>query len=382
MALFCPFAPAQEYPTPAPDAYEIQKTLEENRIKPQTEEFRRTTEELRKHVMKLRELVVRFGVSETPDNDLRISSEFLELLDSGFVKHRNMMAAALKEYRQGSSEKKKIGEMLARFVTREVEDDRYEGILDIAHALAQDGYPDPDLGRQTCMTALATNRFDIVRLYIEDLIAESNASETFASLRDDLPRLETDWNEELKYREEDAKGEPLPRVSLKTTKGTIEVELFENHAPETVANFIHLVERGFYDDLIFHRVIPHFAAQTGCPLGDGTGDDGYQIYGEGSKPNARKFFRGTLAMALAGEDPNSASTQFFVTFFPSPELSGTFTAFGRVTKGIEILGNLAKIDPDSEEEEKKDEEPQMPDEILEAKVLSKRSHDYTPNKVR
>ena len=126
-------------------------------------------------------------------------------------------------------------------------------------------------------------------------------------------------------------------------------------------------------------------AQTGCQIGDGTGGPGYTIYSEANKPTARKFYRGTLGLALAqapdGGDPipNSGGSQFFIAFLPVTELNNTYTAFGRVTKGIEVLANIAKINPEEKEDKSKPKLP--PEEVIEIEVLSKRDHEYIPRKV-
>ncbi|RMF38924.1 MAG: peptidylprolyl isomerase [Planctomycetota bacterium] len=171
----------------------------------------------------------------------------------------------------------------------------------------------------------------------------------------------------------------MPRALLRTTKGDIEVELFENQAPETVANFIYLAESGFYDHHLFHRVIQHFMAQTGDPNGDGTGGPGYSIYDEAGRPDHRKFFRGSLGMAMTAQ-PNSGGSQFFITFLPTFDLNGQYTVFGRVTRGIEVLSNLRRVDPDAKD--KKEEDKDVPlDELIEVIILSKRNHEYLPHKV-
>ncbi|HBE70524.1 MAG TPA: hypothetical protein DDW52_20455 [Planctomycetaceae bacterium] len=189
------------------------------------------------------------------------------------------------------------------------------------------------------------------------------------------------WEREKQLRQEDAAGPPLPVVEITTTKGVFEIELFENQAPNTVANFIALVESGFYDGRKFHRVIDHYAAQTGCPNDDGSGDGGFVIPSERDATNARDFFRGTLGMALANDIRDSASTQFFIAFSPTPELDENYTAFGRVIRGDFILGNLARINPD-DKDSKKGESKAIPDEIISVKVLSKRSSsNYTPERI-
>ncbi|MDO4576333.1 MAG: peptidylprolyl isomerase [Planctomycetia bacterium] len=162
----------------------------------------------------------------------------------------------------------------------------------------------------------------------------------------------------------------MPRVLVRTTAGDLELELFENEAPNTVANFIALVEKGFYDGLTFHRVLPGFMAQGGDPKGDGTGGPGYAIPCETDTPNARKHFRGTLSMAHAGKD--TGGSQFFITFVPTQSLDGKHTAFGRVVRGMSTLTKIQRIDP---------ERPYpgiVPTKIVEMKVLRKRDHAYTP----
>ena len=117
------------------------------------------------------------------------------------------------------------------------------------------------------------------------------------------------WEKEQKIRQAEAKADDLPRVLLKTNQGDIELELFENEAPNSTANFITLVEKGFYNGLKFHRVLPGFMAQGGDPKGDGSGGPGYSIAAEFTKPEHRLHFRGSLAMARTA-DPDSPARNF------------------------------------------------------------------------
>ena len=124
--------------------------------------------------------------------------------------------------------------------------------------------------------------------------------------------------------------------------GVMKGELYEDIAPETVANFEKLANEKFYDGLIFHRVIPGFMIQGGCPTGNGMGGPGYTIKGEfnanGFK-NDLKHERGVLSMARA-MDPNSAGSQFFIMTTTSPHLDGQYAAFGRVTEGMEVADRI------------------------------------------
>jgi cyclophilin family peptidyl-prolyl cis-trans isomerase len=130
---------------------------------------------------------------------------------------------------------------------------------------------------------------------------------------------------------------------LHTSEGDVEVELFPDDAPKTVENFTKLAADGFYDGLIFHRVIPDFMVQGGCPLGTGTGGPGYQFEDE---VNEHKVERGALAMANAG--PNTNGSQFFiVTAEATPWLDGKHTVFGKVTSGQDVVDRISTAPRDA-----------------------------------
>ena len=131
---------------------------------------------------------------------------------------------------------------------------------------------------------------------------------------------------------------------IHTDKGDVRVELFAKEAPQTVNNFVFLARDGFYNGLTFHRVIPGFVAQAGDPEGTGRGGPGYTIPDEQS---GSPFEAGTLGMAKRGDQPNSAGSQFFITFTDQPQLNDEFTAFGQVVEGIDILNALTPRDPTS-----------------------------------
>ena len=124
--------------------------------------------------------------------------------------------------------------------------------------------------------------------------------------------------------------------------GVMKLELYPDVAPISVNNFISLVKKGFYDGLTFHRVIPGFMIQGGCPDGNGTGGPGYTIKGEFTMNNVKNDLshtRGVLSMARA-MDPNSAGSQFFIMTSTSPHLDGDYAGFGRVTEGMETADSI------------------------------------------
>ena len=137
-----------------------------------------------------------------------------------------------------------------------------------------------------------------------------------------------------------------PIVTMTMENGDVmKVELYPDIAPNTVNNFISLVEKGFYDGLIFHRVIPGFMIQGGCPDGTGMGGPGYSIRGEFSQngfPNGLKHEPGVISMARAMH-PNSAGSQFFLMHETSPHLDGAYAAFGKITEGLEVVDKIANV---------------------------------------
>ncbi len=141
----------------------------------------------------------------------------------------------------------------------------------------------------------------------------------------------------------------MKKVTIKMKDGGVMTgELYEDIAPETVANFEKLAGEGFYDGLIFHRVIPGFMIQGGCPQGTGMGGPGYTIKGEFSSngfPNDLKHTAGVLSMARA-MDPNSGGSQFFVMVADAPHLDGDYAAFGKITEGMEVAQDIVMRERD------------------------------------
>src|SRR5919206_354654 len=142
----------------------------------------------------------------------------------------------------------------------------------------------------------------------------------------------------------------MTNATMKTNKGTIELELFDEDAPKTVGNFVKLAGEGFYDGVIFHRVIRDFMIQGGDPTGTGTGGPGYTFEDE---INDHKVVRGAIAMANAG--PNTNGSQFFiVTTDAAPWLDGKHTVFGRVTGGMDVVDAISATATDPRDRPRED----------------------------
>jgi peptidyl-prolyl cis-trans isomerase B (cyclophilin B) len=140
----------------------------------------------------------------------------------------------------------------------------------------------------------------------------------------------------------DRKGVIKMQAILELEKGSsLTIEFFEKDAPKTVENFVSLSEKGFYDGLNFHRVIPGFVAQGGCPNGTGSGGPGYTIKCE-VDANPNKHLRGSLSMAHAGRD--TGGSQFFICFVDLPHLDGNHTVFGKVVSDLNVLDQIKQGD--------------------------------------
>ncbi len=131
------------------------------------------------------------------------------------------------------------------------------------------------------------------------------------------------------------------RISMDTNRGTIEIELYPQHAPKTVNNFVFLARQGYYDGVKFHRVISNFVIQGGDPTGTGRGGPGYKFEDE-TKGNPLIHETGMLSMANAG--PNTNGSQFFITHSPQPHLDGKHTVFGKVVNGIDVVNAIRQGD--------------------------------------
>ncbi len=184
------------------------------------------------------------------------------------------------------------------------------------------------------------------------------------------------YQQELMIRRLESETDDLPRVLLVTTEGDILIELFENHAPNTVANFIHLIrDQKFYDGKLFHLVKPGEYAMSGSPNGDGMGDAGYRIPCECDSEKIRSHFRGTLSMMAPEKD--RGGSQFFITQQPNPHTyDGKYTAFGRVIEGMDVVLKLKNVDLTGRLASSA-----AVSKITRAEVIRARSHTYVPEKV-
>jgi cyclophilin family peptidyl-prolyl cis-trans isomerase len=295
-----------------------------------------------------------------------IEKQYNDVAARGEKLAERLKAATIDAY-VANPDDKEVAQLLTRIAFTALRDDRYEEADRLARVGNEHKPTDQQFARMAATAAFALHKFaDVEPLITKAADGRPLPKEVQQIVADAQPYVAL-WKQEQKIRAAEAKADDLPRVKLETSKGDITIELFENEAPNTVANFVSLVEKGFYNGVPFHRVLPNFMAQGGDPTGTGTGGPGYNIKDEQRLPNARKHFRGVLSMANTGQ-PNSGGSQFFLTFVPTSFLDGRHAVFGRVIEGMDVAAGIKRRDPDNPVGQ--------PDKIIKAEVLRDRGHEY------
>jgi cyclophilin family peptidyl-prolyl cis-trans isomerase len=331
----------------------------------------------------LRDLQNKYKLAK-PEERKAIENDFNNKVAQAQALLPKLTAAGEAAYVVDPAKQQPIGDFLGAMALQQLQRDSYEEAFRLAKLLIDHKHPNKELFRIGGRAAFEISDYDQAEKLLT-LAKENNMIEVESQLKE-IPKEREYWEKELAIRQAEDKPDDdpmaLPRVLIKTNKGDIVVELFENEAPNTVANFISLVEAKKYDNTVFHRVLPGFMAQGGDPQGDGTGGPGYTIPCECYQDNFRRHFRGSLSMAHAGRD--TGGSQFFLTFRPTRHLDRHkdpttdketgHTVFGRVIEGLEVLAELQRRDP-------QEPNPPKPDKIISATVLRKRNHEYKPIKV-
>ena len=219
------------------------------------------------------------------------------------------------------------------------------------------------------------NDFDTAEIELKKA-AKATPERVGQRVIEDLKRVQEIWQQESEQRKQDAENEN-PRVQIEMDCGTMVVELFEDQVPNTVANFINLVEDGFYNGLLFYQVNPKDVAITGSPSNDGQGGPGYFTKTEAGVENARHHFTGVLSMLANPDGQATHGSRFLITKQPHLEYDGRITPFGRIVEGLE---NLYKINVINLAAARTIEDGTRPTQIIRMTVLRKRDHEYIAEK--
>lgn len=373
-------ATASEAPLPAiaPDAGEVP----ESDTSPLAQAYRVQLAELKKQMKNLRRKIVEHHTDLSADRDSKLQ-EWQKVSQAAREASQQFRKAAIDLYRSDPQRYSTVGDLLFGMLKEECEADRFEGMNEVGKVLVEQKYTNPDLDGIAGLAAFGEHDFEFSEQCLRRAIQTGVDTAVPPQVLQSIEQLKEDWKKELELRAAEARADDLPRVRISTTKGVIVLELFEDDAPETVANFLYLAKNGFYDGRPIFRVLKHFVAQTGCERGDGSGSAGYTVRGEMKSPRARKHFRGSVAVAL-GSDPvtqatdyDSGSAQFFFDLLASPPMNGEYCVFGRVIEGMEVLGELTKIDLSSKDA-KEEYAGVNPDSMVRVEIVRQRNSSYIP----
>lgn len=317
------------------------------------------------------------------DESAQSMDRFYQLRDRGRGELNDVFKAAEAFFVERRDEFNSVS-LLATVIDHRRSSSYYEDSFEAAKLLIEVGVNMPFLEQMAGRAAFVEGKFDEV-LPIYQRYVESNGTEQLedvdkqiVGVLDFFPQW---WEEELKARAADEAAGDLPRIRLETTSGPVVLELFEDQAPNTVANFIQLVESGLYDETEFYQVIDDLLALGGDPTGDGSGTSGQFIPDEHDRPDRRRIFRGSIMMAKRSIEadsgelvPNSASSQFVIALMPIIPREQQQTVFGRVVQGMDVVCSFRRVDPSKKKEQ---QVILPPDRIIAATVLRKRDHDYS-----
>lgn len=345
--------------------------------------YRAAVEEWKDTIAKMQEAALRFH-NGTQETEQKYLTQYRELSEQGRDQFDRAVRAATRLLANDPKPDSEYANFLLAATRYRFDRDWYELTGEAAEALMAAGVEERRLPEIAGVSFWATNRFERVAEHLQKAIETGFIDPKHRQLLQSVNPYQTLWERERQFREEARERDDLPQVRITTTRGDLVVELFEDQAPNTVANFITLVEQGFYEGLTFHQVIPSQIAMTGDSTGDASGNAGYRIADESDREDARATFRGSLVMAKLADPrsstgqtlPNSASSQFFFTFMPLPWVNREHTVFGRVIEGIGTLAAITRVDPTTKKEEAEPEG--TPDRILNMEVIRKRSHEYQP----
>lgn len=349
-------------------------------------EFKKASDEWRDVLTEINAVTIRYqNATDSQLSELR--QRHRELESQARLQFRDLFGQAVKITQQSPGVDGDVTDFLSRATQYRFNRDNYEMTGEAAEALMQVLEQGRGLPEIAGVSYWATNQHERARPFLEQAVGMGLLDEKSRGVLESLERLEQAWKVEQEKLEAEAKANDLPRVSFQTTRGEIVVELFENEAPNTVANFIRLVEEGTYRNIPFYQVLAGRVALAGDVRVD-PATMGFVIADENKTPDARAAFRGYLAMTKLPTPPesvelktypNSASSHFFMTYRPIMGTNAEHTIFGRIIEGIEHFTALTRVDPSKEKKEGEEEE--KPDYILEAEVIRKRPHDYEPNRI-
>lgn len=346
---------------------------------PARTKYEATLEEWRGILKTLQQLRVRYNEANISEVN-GIKKEWEDAITRGNELIPQLRDDGLAAFVESPNEDNVLTQLLLKLAEDAMEKNDFDVVANMTSTMLNSGCTVRSLYNLAGISMFCVHEFEVAKVFLTKAQELEEISEMAIGDLKDIDSYIEFWNREQEIRTAEAEADNLPRITFKTTRGDIVIELFENEAPGTVGNMVSLVSSGFYDNLKFHRVLPNFMAQGGCPKGDGTGGPGYEILDEcdpATHPSRRIHFAGTLSMANQGT-PNTGGSQFFITVRPTSFLNNKHTVFGRVIEGLDVVRALQQIDPE------KPDPSVTADRILEAVVTRtglKPVEEYLPAKV-
>ncbi len=353
------------------------------------QQFDQLTEEFRQSVSQVQRAFFEYWNAPNADDAAALADDFDAVGKQGDVILKKLVVVGEKLFAEQTAGSGRADDALAYFMTRVLvkyfEESQFEQAYLLAEKLVRNNPENAMAEIYLARSSLLTNRFGpeigpLIEKHAEFFQKEGSIFETEKTLILAMFDLAAKFEREMAIRNAEQQADDLPQVLFKTDKGEFVIELFENEAPQTVANFIHLVESGHYNGLIFQTVIDKTVAETGVLTKDlQVRDIGYTIHDEFERPDVRMVFAGSVV--LYSETPNSGGSRFFIALASLPNFHGRQTVFGRIKSGMETVFRLNKTFK-IEEQKQIEIEDVTPDRVISATVLRKRDHEYKPDKVQ
>lgn len=362
-----------------------EKTALETEIQSLRAKFDETREEFRSYLLAIQQIGFRYINANSLDEAYPHLEKFDDKVKGGNEILRRLQTIGVELFDKLRANNKPIDDELAYFISKTVDEYFQNSQYNKAYELSKDlvKYDPSNKFAEVyqARSGLLTNRFGeeivtIIKANKDHFQKEDVITSPEKILINNIYALNEMYQEELAIRKREAQANDLPLISLNTSKGKIEIELFEDSAPDTVGNIVQLTENKHYDGLFFHGVIDKAAAETGIldsKLQRRTVN--YKIYDE--KP-IRNIFAGSVVMI--SEERNTGDTRFFIATAALPNITGKATVFGRVKTGMDVVYALNKTHK-MEEDGAIPIDDVVPDQILTATVIRKRDHEYAPRKV-
>lgn len=339
--------------------------------------FLRLREEIRRVDKEINDLFVNMPI-RFPNEQKEFVDRIDQLKDRQAGLRNQLDEAAIESFSADPVNNVQAGNHLGQMLIASLEGRGIERPFDPVRAIKltklflDSGVSDANLYFYGYLAHFAIEEFDEAKRYLE--LFEQKTGTKEPTIRIGLQQMQEQWEREQELRAAEQEKGDLPRVRMTTDQGMIEIELFEDTLPNTVANFVSLIESGFYDGLTFFQVKPGQLARAGCPEHNGNGNPGYSI-GKENPDQPRRFFAGTLGMYP--DNTGKIGSQFFISYLPSPAFDANFQAFGRVIEGMDMVYQLKVSELSSD----RPVTPEICSRILKMEVIRKRDHAYEPEKL-